>query len=80
MKYLEWNNIISEHFFNPANAGKDIHLYLTKNDIINLARQYFNEETEDEIWEDFVGKIKIGVPGGSGNLISRAKYAHSKSN
>jgi len=80
MKYLEWNNIISAYFFNPANAGKDIHLYLTKNDIINLARYKFNEETDDEIWADFVGKIKIGVPGGSGNVIARAKYAHSKSN
>ena len=79
MKYLEWNNIISEHFFNPANAGKDIHLYLTKNDIINFARQHFTGETDDEIWTDFVGKLKIGVPGASGNLIARAKFAHSKS-
>lgn len=79
MKYLEWNNIISSYFFNSANAGKEIHLYLTKNDIINIARQWFNEETDDEIWTDFVSKIKIGLPGANGNVISRAKFAHSKS-
>ncbi len=26
MNYVEWNNIISEYFFNPANAGRNIHL------------------------------------------------------
>ena len=41
MKYLEWNNIISAYFFNPVNAGKDIHLYLTKNDIIGLGKPYW---------------------------------------
>lgn len=80
MKYLEWNNIISTYFFNPANAGKEIHLYLTKNDIIGLARQNFNEETEDEIWTDFINSIKRGIPGSNGNVIAKAKHAHSKNN
>jgi len=78
MKYLEWNNFLSKYFFNPANAGKDIHLYLTKNDIINLARQCFNDETEEEIWADFVNSIKRGMPGSNGNVIAKAKHAHSK--
>ncbi|MBW8200901.1 hypothetical protein [Flagellimonas abyssi] len=80
MKYLEWNNIISAYFFNPFNTGKDIHLYLTKNDIINIARQHFNEETDDEIWTDFIASIKRGIPGSNGNVVAKAKYAHSKSN
>lgn len=80
MKYLEWNNIISAYFFNPANAGKEIHLYLTKNDIIGLARENFNEETEDEIWTDFINSIKRGIPGANGNVIAKAKHAHSKNN
>jgi len=80
MKYLEWNNIIALHFFNPSNAGKEIHLYLTKNDIISLARQNFSEETEEEIWTDFINSIKRGIPGSNGNIISKAKYAHSKHN
>lgn len=80
MKYLEWNNIISEFFFNSANAGKDIHLYLTRRDIIGIASFYFKEETEDEIWADFVGKIKFGLPGASGNIIARAKHSYEKRN
>jgi len=80
MKYLQWNNIISAYFFNSTNLGKDIYLYLTRKDIINIARQYFNEETEDEIWADFITSIKRGVPGSNGNIIAKAKYAHSKNN
>lgn len=76
MKYLEWNNIISAYFFNPVNAGKDIHLYLTKNDIIGLGKPYFTEETDDEIWEEFITSIKRGIPGSNGNIIAKAKYAH----
>lgn len=80
MKYLEWNNIISAYFFNPNNAGKDVHLYLTRNDIVGLARQNFNEETEDEIWTDYINSIKRGIPGANGNVIAKAKHAHTKNN
>lgn len=80
MKYLEWNNIISAHFFNSANAGKDIYLYLTKKDIIGLGKPYLTEETEDGIWTDFIVSIKHGVPGSKGNIIAKAKCAHSKNN
>jgi len=78
MKYLEWNNIIAGHFFNKRNAGKDIHLYLTKLDIINLATSYFNKETEENIWSDFIKAIKIGLPGSSGNIIAKTKYCYDK--
>ncbi|MCO5254506.1 MAG: hypothetical protein M9892_09100 [Bacteroidetes bacterium] len=80
MKYLEWNNIISEYFFNPANAGRDIYLYLTKNDIINIGRPHFTDETEENIWNDFITSIKRGIPGSNGNTIAKAKFAHSKNN
>ncbi|WAC41070.1 hypothetical protein [Pedobacter sp. SL55] len=80
MKYLEWNNIISAYFFNSANAGKDIYLYLTKNDIIGLGKASFVEETEDEIWTDFITSVKRGIPGSNGNIIAKAKCAHSKNN
>lgn len=78
MKYLEWNNLISEFFFNPANAGKDIHLYLTKSDIIHIARAKFNTETDAEIWNDFLKSIKFGLPGSNGTVIERAKYTYEK--
>lgn len=77
MKYLEWNNIISAHFFNAENAGKEVHLYLTKTDIIQLARQHFNGETEQEIWDDFLNKIKYGLPGSSLQPYIVDKAIHS---
>jgi hypothetical protein len=80
MKYLEWNNIISAYFFNLANAGKEIHLYITRNDIVELGKPYFNEETDDEIWLDYIKSTKRGLPGSSGNIIAKAKFAHSKNN
>jgi hypothetical protein len=80
MKYLEWNNIISAYFFNTANAGKEIHLYLTKNDIVSLARPSFTEESDDEIWLDYINSVKRGLPGSNGNIIAKAKFAFTKNN
>lgn len=78
MKYLEWNNIISRHFFNNKNAGRDIHLYLSKADIINIASAYLNTETEECIWDDFIKAIRIGLPGSKGNIIAKTKYCYDK--
>ncbi len=78
MDYIEWNNIISEYFFNSANAGKNIHLYTTRTDIIYLAKKYFEEESDDEIWDDFILSIKRGLPGSNGNVTAKAKYAYEK--
>jgi len=80
MKYLEWNNIIASYFFNPSNAGKEIYLYLTKKDIIKLSRGYFVNETDNDIWLDFISSIKRGIPGSNGNVIDKAKYAYTKNN
>ncbi len=80
MTYLEWNNIISSYFFNPSNVGKEIYLYITKHDIISLGKPSFPIETEEEIWADYTTSIKRGLPGSSGNIISKAKYAYSKKN
>jgi hypothetical protein len=80
MKYLEWNNIIASYFFNSANAGKEIYLYLNKKNIIALGKASFAEETDEEIWLDYITSIKIGLPGSVGNIISKAKFAHSKNN
>lgn len=78
MDYIEWNNIISEYFFNSANAGRNIHLYTTRADIIYVARKYFEEESDDEIWDDFIIAIKRGLPGSNGNITAKAKYAYEK--
>lgn len=65
MNFLEWNNHIAKHFFNPDHAGKDIHLFITKQEIINLAKENFSEETDQEIWDDYLRKLKNGLPGSS---------------
>lgn len=65
MNLLEWNNHIANHFFNPHQAGKDVHLFITKREIINLVKENFAEETDNEIWADFLRKIKNGLPGSS---------------
>jgi hypothetical protein len=77
MNYLEWNNLIANHFFNLDNAGKNIHLFITKQEIINLGRGNFNEETDEEIWADFLRKLKNGLPGSScfPNIFDKALYA-----
>lgn len=80
MKYLQWNNAISEYLFNSANSGRDVYLYLTKVDIILIGSIYFDIETEEEIWKDFINSIKRGFPGSNGNVIAKAKFAHSKNN
>ncbi|WP_352422999.1 hypothetical protein [Proteiniphilum sp.] len=80
MKYLEWNNIISAFFFNPANAGKDVYLYLTKGELIGLGRKYLEDEKDEDIWDDFINSIKRGIPWSTGNVIAKAKFAYSKNN
>lgn len=62
MNCIEWNNHIAKHFFNSKNAGKNIHLYITKQEIINLARGNFSEKDDCEIWADFITKLKNGLP------------------
>ena len=61
MKFLEWNNLLAKHFFNPDHAGKEIHLFITKREIINLAKDNFEEESDSEIWVDFLRIIKTGL-------------------
>jgi len=58
MNYLQWNEHISNHFFKPVNAGKDILFYLTQQDLIKFTRQYFNGATDEDIWNDFLNAIK----------------------
>ena len=71
MKYLEWNNLIANHIFNPENAGKDVYLYITKPDIINIGKTKFIDEQDSVIWEDFLTKIKIGILGSKKDIIGK---------
>lgn len=78
MKYLEWNNIIAATFFNSKNAGKDVYLYITKEDIIKRVKTVYGEMQDEDIWKDFFISIKKGIPGSKGNILEKAKYAYSK--
>jgi hypothetical protein len=75
MKYLEWNNLIASYFFNLASAGKDVHLYITKKDIIKLGKTVL-QDSEDDIWNDFLKKLKKGLPGSalSFDVLDNAVY------
>ena len=80
MNYLEWNNLIGQHFFNTANAGKDVYLYITKNEIIELAGNSLPATSPEEIWSDFIKAIKKGIPGSAQlSLIDKSIYALKKS-
>lgn len=59
MNYFDWNTHIANYFFKPENAGKNIMLYLTKQDLINYSTKFFPVSSEDEIWNDFIYAIKF---------------------
>lgn len=62
MKYLHWNHIIGEYFFNPSKAGNEVLLYVTQKEISDLGIQKFNFTNESESWEDFCKAIKCEFP------------------
>lgn len=80
MHYLEWNNLIAQHFFNPDQAGKDIHLFITKQEIINLVKENFEEETDKEIWEEFLRKLRNGLPGSNSfpDIFDKALHSYQQ--
>jgi hypothetical protein len=78
MRYLEWNNIIGNYFFNKDNAGKDIFLYMTRNEVLDLGKPYFTNEDPNQIWKDFISAIEKGLPGSNGNIVERAKDAFAR--
>jgi hypothetical protein len=62
VKYLEWNHIIGEYFFNPSKADKEVLLYITKKEISDLGVTKFNFRSEKESWDDFCKAIKSDFP------------------
>lgn len=62
MKYLQWNHIIGEYFFNPSKAGNEVLLYVTQKEISELGIQKFNFTNESKSWEDFCRAIKCEFP------------------
>ncbi len=80
MDYLEWNALIAKCIFNEENAGKNIYLYLSKEDIIEIGKSIILTPNNDIIWKDFVCAIKeslfdfeYGNP-----IIEKAKILHEE--
>ncbi|MEI9919084.1 MAG: hypothetical protein WDO14_09825 [Bacteroidota bacterium] len=57
MTYKEWNNLLGGHFFNEGNAGNDVYLYLSKDDIILISQGFFPGKTNEEIFADYLTAI-----------------------
>jgi hypothetical protein len=76
MKYLEWNNAIAEYFFKPENAGQDVYLYITKNDIVDIGRKYHDDKKDHIIWNDYLNELRYGLHGVTNcsyDIINNAK-------
>jgi len=82
MHFLEWNNTLAAHFFNSRHSGKDIFLFITKPEIINLAKKNFNGESDQEIWNDYLRKIRNGLPGSNSFpfIFDKAVHAYQQWN
>ncbi len=62
MKYLQWNNVIGEYFFNPSNEGEEVLLYVTKKEISELGVNKFGFLSDSESWDDYCKSIKCEFP------------------
>jgi hypothetical protein len=62
MNYLEWNNAIISHFFDPINEEKEVMLYFSENIIIEIGESKF-EKPDRGYLQDFYEALKLGVSG-----------------
>ena len=79
MNYDEWNHAISQHFFNPNNAGKDTYLYITKLEIIKIGKKNNKTTLDDQqTWNDFLNSIsgKNITSNGALDLIDNATLVY----
>lgn len=58
MRYTKWNNILAKFFFNEEKCDKEVKLFITKNDILNLA----DKNQIHNGWEDFINSLN-GIAG-----------------
>jgi len=66
MKYLEWNNAIINHFFNPENEEQEVTLYFSEEVINEIGEENF-PLSEDGYVEDFFRALRSGVYGTQNN-------------
>ena len=75
MRFLEWNDLLAKHFFNPGQYGRQVRLFISRSEIISMGRIYFPAEIQDvQIWSDFIEGLQKGPIGinGSENIFEKA--------
>ncbi len=71
--YLEWNDLLAKHYFNPSMAGREVLLYVNAGIIDKLGEPYNAGES------DFIEAIKMGSPYAiTGDLCNNAFRAFNK--
>ncbi len=75
MNYFKWNERIAKYFFNSSNAGKEIYLYLTKDDIIRMGSS--DTLRGEHVWNDFICSIRDRKVEGGQNLLIEAMEIYS---
>ncbi|HZW40287.1 MAG TPA: hypothetical protein VFF33_13395 [Ignavibacteriaceae bacterium] len=63
MDYLKWNNKIAANFFNEEMEDREVHLYISKSDIIEIGKSMLDDLIEEEIWADYIKALKNGWNG-----------------
>jgi hypothetical protein len=53
MHYYEWNNLVGHLLFNASRAGRQVLLYLTREEIVQAALDTGHFENRDEAWASF---------------------------
>src|SRR5689334_17273591 len=54
MQYLQWNTLLTEHFFSPDRAGRKVYLFATHDLIDQLGRSQSSD------FADFISALKTG--------------------
>lgn len=83
MNYIAWNQLIGKYFFNESMAGKEVFLFMPKEDLISIAKPFFDsEEYSDDnyILRDFISATKKGVEGAIGTFLEKADYSYRNRN
>lgn len=80
MEYLEWNNAIGKWFFNEEKAEQEVHLFLSKHDIVKIGKEQGLAGDDENIFLDYIEAIKKGIcrKFSNGNILEHALYAYDK--
>jgi hypothetical protein len=54
MEYLQWNTLLTKHFFSPDRAGRKVYLFATR----EIVEQFGQSHNAD--FADFISAVKMG--------------------